>query len=78
MRNALLILRFTSQAHVNTASAGDMPTAFSAAALESLEQNTMGDSWRGALDQEFAKPYFRKVSNCTNGLCRIVPEGPFE
>jgi uracil-DNA glycosylase len=32
--------------------------------MESLERDTMGDSWRSALEKEFIKPYFQKV--CLN------------
>ncbi|OAX37184.1 hypothetical protein K503DRAFT_249045 [Rhizopogon vinicolor AM-OR11-026] len=31
------------------------------AIIESLECDTMGDSWRTALDKEFAKPYFQEL-----------------
>jgi len=34
--------------------------------IESLERDTMGDSWRIALEKEFMKPYFHKV--CSNYL----------
>lgn len=32
-------------------------------ALESLEQDTLGESWRKALHVEFSKPYFRKLKD---------------
>ncbi|KAG1748916.1 uracil-DNA glycosylase-like protein [Suillus paluster] len=31
------------------------------AAIENLEHDTMGDSWRTALEREFMKPYFQKL-----------------
>ncbi|KAI6110137.1 uracil-DNA glycosylase-like protein [Pisolithus croceorrhizus] len=31
--------------------------------LESLEQDTLGESWREALQTEFSKPYFRKLKD---------------
>ena len=31
-------------------------------AIENLERDTMGESWYAALQGEFKKPYFHKVS----------------
>jgi hypothetical protein len=38
-----------------------VPTELLEARLDTLEQDTMGDSWRNVLKPEFKKPYFQKV-----------------
>lgn len=41
----------------------DVNTSEWTQALESLEQDTLGESWRKALQIEFSKPYFRKLKD---------------
>ena len=56
---------------VTTAGPSDAPKD-TTEAYENLEQDTMGASWRAALEPEFTKPYFLKVCVAQ----RLIPTTP--